>query len=331
RIMYSKNEEILPISNLSGGERSKLILMLLSYLIRISNKSSFFIIDEPNELLDPYNINNMKSLFSRLFRNKQIIICTFIENYKSFKPALIYHIEKDKNNISSISQISPKRGKRDSQIFQEKARKFIIPTLNKMGFTKIKGEVKIAHGFLIDIFATSQTNHDGYIKKALGEIIPSTNIAFFKRKIEKFSHMLLSLKNDYYYPERGDIALIIFPNQPVRREIVQVTLDLLKTHFEIHSYFLLEEEYIVFICKEPKYEKLIKEFETRLEDIPGISFARAKRLSEVGVNSINDLLQSNSKILAAQLKGIGIVLINKWKRNAKILLEKEQEITIKEK
>jgi len=45
-------------------------------------------------------------LFTRIFENRQIIICTFIESYKSFKPALIYQIEK-LDNISYITQIAP--------------------------------------------------------------------------------------------------------------------------------------------------------------------------------------------------------------------------------
>lgn len=49
----------------------------------------------------------MKTLFSKLFDNLQIIICTFIDSYKSFKPALVYHIEKE-NSISYITQVAPK-------------------------------------------------------------------------------------------------------------------------------------------------------------------------------------------------------------------------------
>jgi len=107
KIMFYEKDEVLPISCLSGGERSKLILILLGLLINISNKNSFFLIDEPNELLDPDNIENMKLLFTRIFENRQIIICTFMESYKSFKPALIYQIEK-LNNVSYITQIAPK-------------------------------------------------------------------------------------------------------------------------------------------------------------------------------------------------------------------------------
>lgn len=108
KIKFYERNEILPISCLSGGERSKVILILLSLLINISNKNSFFLIDEPNELLDPKNVFNMKQLFSKLFYNRQIIICTFIENYNRFRPALIYQVKKDGLNISQIYQIFPK-------------------------------------------------------------------------------------------------------------------------------------------------------------------------------------------------------------------------------
>ena len=113
------------------------------------NKSSFFIIDEPNELLDPNNINSMKSLFARLFKNKQIIICTFIENYKLFKPALIYQIVKDPKNISFVTQIYPRRGKKDFYHLEEEVREAIRPKLEEMGFNKIESGATKVEGFFL--------------------------------------------------------------------------------------------------------------------------------------------------------------------------------------
>ena len=70
-----------------------------------SNRHSFILIDEPNELLDLDNIDIMKQFFLKLFRHKQIIISTFIQKYKEFQPALIYEVIKDRNNISHTFQL----------------------------------------------------------------------------------------------------------------------------------------------------------------------------------------------------------------------------------
>ncbi len=92
-----KNDETYPTFILSGGERSKLILAILSLLIKISNRRTFFLIDEPNELLDSENIVIMKDYFSALFRNQQLIICTFIKKYIKFQPALVYKVKRDES------------------------------------------------------------------------------------------------------------------------------------------------------------------------------------------------------------------------------------------
>lgn len=104
-INFEDTEGDYPINRLSGGEKSKLILLILSILIEFSNRDSFYLIDEPNELLDPNNINVMKQYFFELFNNKQVIICTFIESYKDFQPANIYHVLKSPTNDSYITQI----------------------------------------------------------------------------------------------------------------------------------------------------------------------------------------------------------------------------------
>lgn len=105
-IRFSNSKENYPISILSGGERSKLILALINILMKITNKSGFFLIDEPNELLDPKNIELMKQYFFRFFKNTQLIISTFIETYKQFQPASIFEIRKDKDTL--ISKIENK-------------------------------------------------------------------------------------------------------------------------------------------------------------------------------------------------------------------------------
>ena len=111
-IKFNHQKEKFPLNILSGGEKSKLILGLLSILIGISNKTSFFLIDEPNELLDSNNVEIMKKFFFKLFKNKQLIISTFVDNYKDFQPALTYEVWKDHNNISHAFRLD-----RNKEIF----------------------------------------------------------------------------------------------------------------------------------------------------------------------------------------------------------------------
>ncbi len=315
RIMYSKNEEILPISNLSGGERSKLLLMILSFLIKISNKSSFFIIDEPNELLDPYNINNMKSLFTRLFKNKQIIICTFIENYKSFKPALVYHVEKDLNNISFISQVSPRRGIKElHSLIEDYAREYMKPKLEEMGFTKIEMGPKRVGGYHFDIFATGKPNQENYIKKAFGEIVTGY---FSVEKMDKFIEWISIIKGNEYNPDKGDIAFIVGPSQPLTQKSMQIK----------KNQFL----FVNLKDLQTKKEFQIKEETYNLEEVPGIGHSRVKKLNQAGIHTVKDLLNCNSRLIATQIKGIGAVTINRLKNNAKSFLKVQEILLVKEK
>ena len=103
------NKESYPIKILSGGERSKLILGLLSILTSISNKSSFFLIDEPNEYLDQVNTEIIKKLFIKLFKNKQLVIATHSESYKNFQPAVIYKSWKDKYYTSHVFRVGKEK------------------------------------------------------------------------------------------------------------------------------------------------------------------------------------------------------------------------------
>ena len=112
-IEYVQSGRSYPINSLSGGEKSKLFLLLYGIINNLSNVITFLLIDEPNELLDLNNVDLMKQLFFKLFKRKQLIICTFVEKYKSFQPALIYKIWKDRNHVSHAFQIE-----RDKEIFE---------------------------------------------------------------------------------------------------------------------------------------------------------------------------------------------------------------------
>lgn len=105
RIKIPKTNIMYPMATLSNGEKSKLLLALLGILISYSNRSSFFLIDEPNELLDTENVNIIKDYFSNIFKNKQIILCTFIEKYKDYRPASVHEVMKNSENISIVKVI----------------------------------------------------------------------------------------------------------------------------------------------------------------------------------------------------------------------------------
>ncbi len=106
-IMYKNSHIYYSISNLSGAERVILQLYLLSIILDISDTNRFYLIDEPNELLDSYNIGIIRKIFLRIFKNKQVIICTFIENYETLQPALVHLVKKLPNNLSYISHQKP--------------------------------------------------------------------------------------------------------------------------------------------------------------------------------------------------------------------------------
>lgn len=302
KIDFYENDEVLPISNLSGGERSKLLLIIISFLIKISNKNSFFLIDEPNELLDHSNVNNMKTLFLKLFENKQILICTFIDNYKNFKPALIYHVEKDLDNVSRIIQISPiRKSKNVYYLFEEEAREFIKPILKEKGYSDIEFEVKIG-GYRIDILAKVLILERW--KKSFGEIAFSNR--FITKKIENFANWLLSLKGNEYNPDKGDSAFIITQSSVIPRK----AMDILKKH-NIELIIYTPKQNQMFSIKEEKYS---------LSVIPGLGPLRIKRLNSVGIYSVRDLLICNSRIIARQIPGIGEATLNKLKQSAKEVL-----------
>ncbi|KKM27954.1 hypothetical protein LCGC14_1569540, partial [marine sediment metagenome] len=101
-IEFIESKMRYPIKILSGGEKSKIIICLLSIIVDLSRGSSFYIIDEPNEFLDSANIEIIKNNFFKLFKNKQIVICTFIKEYENFYPAMSYYVWKSFNNVSHV-------------------------------------------------------------------------------------------------------------------------------------------------------------------------------------------------------------------------------------
>jgi len=99
-IRFKGASESLPITILSGAEKNKILILMFTLLNDFSELKTFFLIDEPNELLDPDNIDLVKKFFLNFFNERQLIICTYIDKYKEFQPALVYNVWKDRHNIS---------------------------------------------------------------------------------------------------------------------------------------------------------------------------------------------------------------------------------------
>ena len=105
RLQYNDIEESAPIVILSSGEKSKLFLAILGTLLSLSNRTHFLLIDEPNEFLDSENTDLMKEYFTSIFENKQLILCTFIREYKKFQPAMIYEVKKGLEGKSKVTRL----------------------------------------------------------------------------------------------------------------------------------------------------------------------------------------------------------------------------------
>ncbi len=106
KLRYKNDQGSVSILILSSGEKNKLFLAILGTLLSISKKNQFILIDEPNELLDEKNIDVMKEFFLIFFQNKQILLSTYIKNYKDFKPALRFHVYKNEYRHSEIERIA---------------------------------------------------------------------------------------------------------------------------------------------------------------------------------------------------------------------------------
>ncbi|MCP6718612.1 MAG: AAA family ATPase [Patescibacteria group bacterium] len=99
-----QNGKIAPLNILSNGEKSKFFLALICILANLSNNSLFFLIDEPNELLDTENISIIKDFFSPLFRTKQLILCTYIKKYLETEPTQKFEVRKHLDGTSYIEE-----------------------------------------------------------------------------------------------------------------------------------------------------------------------------------------------------------------------------------
>ena len=124
-IKFKGAKETLPITILSGAERNKILILIFTLLNDFSEQKNFFLIDEPNELLDPDNIDLVKKFFLKFFSDRQIVICTYIDKYKDFQPALVYNVWKDGNNISHVFQFDEDKEKFELYVKRDEIEKKI--------------------------------------------------------------------------------------------------------------------------------------------------------------------------------------------------------------
>ncbi len=224
-------------------------------------------------------------------------------------------------------------------IYEDSAREFMKDKLRKKGFKHLNSEAKEIGGYNIDIYATGSTNRSGYVPKAFGEAT-IINRAGMKQKAEKFSNWLYRMRGREYNPEKGDFAFFICPSNTITEQTNKVLKDneielfyfnspiveqvqRLREKEESKDIEIEEEATEITEIKEKKGEEVIfvKEDKYQLEDIPGIGPVFADKLRSSKIVTIKDLLYCNVKIKSKEIDGIGVGRLNKWKQNARQILE----------
>ncbi len=230
-------------------------------------------------------------------------------------------------------------------LYEKEAREFIAPELKKRGFIHIADKPKNVGGYNIDIYASSGTERFKRTPHALGEATVRKRKGI-KEKIEKFSSWLLQMKGKEYQPDK-DYAFFICPSN----RITSSSQDLLESNqinlYEFDSSLIDEinqmeqlevlpddtieasltpptpiqaDEPSSGLPEPPPSVIAKKSSKYKLEDIPGIGIKKADLLSKGNIHSIEDLLNCNPKIVAGQVKGLGVASLTKWIQNAKQIL-----------
>ncbi|MFX1452635.1 MAG: helix-hairpin-helix domain-containing protein, partial [Promethearchaeota archaeon] len=68
--------------------------------------------------------------------------------------------------------------------------------------------------------------------------------------------------------------------------------------------------------------EILNVIEYTLDDISGIGPETVKKLIDAGINTLNDLINCNVKVKAKEIQGVGLTSLNKWKQEAKKILNK---------
>lgn len=209
--------------------------------------------------------------------------------------------------------------------YEQKAREFMIPKLSEKGFYHIYPEVRNIGRINFDIYAEaeSQRTLKSAIKRAFGE---AKSVKCKKRLAEDYVHKMRTIKDREYRPSRGDYVFLISPE--ITKEAKLVLKDenidwILFNPLEIQEYLKASEEdqleeTPIFARKTPsKYS---------LKDVTGIGAKTLIQLKAVKIESIEDLINCNPKLISEASKigfprRIGEGKIIKFQQIAKELLE----------
>ena len=218
------------------------------------------------------------------------------------------------------------------KIYENDARDYITPKLKELGFPYIKHDVKKIGGYNVDIFAEASTDRTKYIPKAFGEVsmIRRSGIS---GKVEKFANWLNRMRGREFKPEKDDIAFLICPPNiitPNAKKTLENNNIMLYEYSSSNVNELLKispQEYTEKALKPMERETEIaiepvfrKEFKYKLMDVPGIGPAKAKALIQGGIRTLKELITCNAKMKAGEIKGVGVVSLNKWKQAARQIL-----------
>lgn len=266
---------------------------------------------------------------------------TFISRVKS---SILYYLPRDllkciANVIDSMGYI----GYTDydiRQIYEEDARNFIKTELLKRGFNHVEPEIKKVGGYDVDIVASAETKRTTHRERAFGEV-SMMHRSGMKGKIEKFANWLLRMKNIEYKPDKGDFAFFICPPNSITSG-AQDVLD--ANNIKLFEYTssnieMLKEQGLKgaecgsdaseeiqidstpdLMKKEQPQLTLIKDSKYTLTDIPGIGKAKVKLLNSANIFTVKDLLNCNVKLVAGQVKGVGVTSLNNWRQNARQII-----------
>ncbi|MBD3215561.1 MAG: hypothetical protein GF311_23325 [Candidatus Lokiarchaeota archaeon] len=267
------------------------------------------------------------------------------ENEKIFfskvKQSLMYFLPRDLlGHIAKVLDVMDFIGYTKYEIrlkYEDDARNYMSKLLKDRGFIHIEPEPKKIAGYEIDILATKGTNRAGYIPKAFGEVtmIKSSGI---KNKAERFANWLYRMRGREFKPNKGDYAFFVCPPTSVTkgteeileandielfkfqstnvrellRQMEEISADVSPEETEIPSGEGNGDEEEVIFLKDSKYS---------LQDVPGIGPAYAEKLHTSGIHTIKDLLTCNVKMKAKEIHGVGVGSLNKWRQNARQIME----------
>ncbi len=218
------------------------------------------------------------------------------------------------------------------KLYEKDARNFISPKLKELGFSHIEPDVKKIGGYDLDIYATAPTSRTKYRKQAFGEATIMSRSGM-SGKLEKFVDWLNRMKNVEFRPDKGDYPFFICPPNRITQKSKEILSDNQITLYEYTSsnvnelLQLSEKKPLVIATPEKKIEIMskedffiLKEPKYSLEDIKGIGKATADKLRRVGISTIKELINCNSKTTANEIDRIGKTSLDKWKQIAKQLL-----------